>query len=130
MEVNRSYDTYLSLNTKSFEVFLATETTFDQRASVVFNKYTKPLLRIAAEERELFEDSEVGGVMINTRWKMKKTSGNLSLALFEQIVLVTEKEQLDHYIGDTITDQELLDQSTLIAIKEGEEPYVIKLHLE
>jgi len=130
MQVNRSYDTYLSLNTKSLKKFLDTKTTFDQRASVIFNKYTKPLLKIAAEEREILEDSKVAGLMINTRWKVKKTSGNLSLTLFEQIVLVTKKEQVDHYMEGAITDQELLDQSTLIAINEGENPHIINLHLE
>jgi hypothetical protein len=130
MQVDKSYDTYLSLNTKSLEIFLDTKTTFDQRASVVFNKYTKPLLKIAAEEREIFEDSKVAGLMIHTRWRVKKTSGNLSLTLFEQIVLVTKKEQVDHYMEGAITDQELLDQSTLIAIKEGENPHIINLHVE
>jgi hypothetical protein len=130
MQVNRSYDTYLSLNTKSLKIFLDTKTTFDQRASVIFNNYTKPLLKIAAEERELFEDSKVAGIIINTRWRVKKTSGNLSLTLFEQIVLVTKKEQVDHCMEGAITDQELLDQSTLIAINEGENPHIINLHLE
>lgn len=131
MRLNKSYDTYLSLNTKSSELFLDSKTRFEQRTSVIFNNYTKPLLKIAAEERVILQDSNVAGIMINTRWKVKKTlQGKYSVILFEQISLVTQKEQIDKYLRDTITDQELLDQSTLIAINEGESPQIIRLHLE
>ena len=130
MRVNRSYATYLSLNTKSLKQFLDTKTTFNRRASLIFNTYTKPLLKIAAKEKEILKDSKVAGIMINTRWKVEKTLGALSITVFEQLTLVAKKEQVDHYMEDTITDQELLDQSTLIAINEGENPCIVELHLE
>jgi hypothetical protein len=52
------------------------------------------------------------------------------ITLLEQIPLETHKGQVDHYVEGTITDQELLDQSPLIAINEGENPHIINLHLE
>jgi hypothetical protein len=52
------------------------------------------------------------------------------ITLLEQISLETHKEQVDHYVEGAITDLELLDQSTLIAINEGENPHIINLHLE
>jgi len=131
IKVNTPYDTYLSLNTKSSKLFLDRKTSFEQRASIIFNNYIKPLLKIAAEERAILQESRVAGIMINTRWKVKKIlKGKYPIALFEQVSLVTKKEQIDKYLRDTITDQELLNQSSLIAINEGENPQIIRLHLE
>ncbi|KPJ59250.1 MAG: hypothetical protein AMJ42_02135 [Deltaproteobacteria bacterium DG_8] len=131
MQVDTSYDTYLSLNTKSSKLFLDSKTSFEQRVSIIFNKDIKPLLKISAEEREILQDNNIAGIMINTRWKVKKIlKEKYPITLFEQVSLITQKEQIDKYLRETITDQELLDQSTLIAISEGESPQIIKLHLE
>ena len=98
---------------------------------MIFKKYIKPLLKIAAKEREILKDSTVAGIMINTRWEVKKTlKGQYSLISFEQVSLVTPKEQIDKYLRDTITDQELLDLSTLIAMKERGSPQIIRLRLK
>lgn len=131
IRVSRSYDTYLSLNTKSSKLFLDAKIQLNQRASNIFKNYTKPLLKIAAEEIEILKDSKVAGIMINTRCKVKKIiKEEYPITLFEQFSLVTQKEQVDKYMRGTINDQELLDQSTLIVISEGENPHTIKLHLE
>lgn len=131
IQVKGFYDIYLSLNTKSSKIFLDSKTDLEQRASMIFKKYIKPLLKIAAKEREILKDITVAGIMINTRWEVKKTlKGQYSLISFEQVSLVTPKEQIDKYLRDTITDQELLDLSTLIAIKERGSPQIIRLRLK
>lgn len=131
IRVNTSYDTYLSLNTKSSKLFHDTKITFEQRASTIFNKYIKPLLKISAEEKEILQDNNVAGIVINTRWKVKKIlKGKYSITLFEQVSLVTKKGQIDKYLRQAITDQELIDQSILIALNEGESHKIIKLYLE
>ena len=131
IRVDTSYDTYLSLNTKSSMLFLDTKTSFEQRVSIIFNKYIKPLLKISAEETEILQDNNVAGIMINTRWKVKKIlKEKYPITLYEQVSLITKKDQTENYLRHTITDQELLDQSTLIALNEGESLQIIKLHLE
>jgi len=131
IRVDTSYDTYLSLNTKSSILFLDTKTSFEQRVSIIFNKYIKPLLKISAEETEILQDNNVAGIMINTRWKVKKMlKEKYPIISYEQVSLITKKDQIENYRRHTITDQELLDQSTLIALNEGESLQIIKLHLE
>jgi len=131
IRVDTSYDTYLSLNTKSSMLFPDTKTSFEQRVSIIFNKYIKPLLKISAEETEILHDNKVAGIMINTRWKVKKVlKEKYPITLYEQVSLITKKVQLENYLKHTLTDQELLDQSTLIALNEGESLQIIKLHLE
>ena len=131
LQIKKTFDTYLSLNTKTNELFLNNKTDYEQRLSTVFNRYLKPLLKIAAEEKEILEDTNIVGIMISTQWKVKNPlKGKYDMILQEQVSLVSPKEQIDKYLKDEITDQELLDQSTLIVINEDESPRIIKLVLK
>ena len=69
--------------------------------------------------------------MISTQWKVKNPlKGGHDVILQEQVSLVSPKEQIGKYLRDKITDQELLDQSTLIVINEDKNPRIIKLILK
>jgi len=131
LQIKSTYDTYLFINTKISQSFNDNKTTFEQRATTIFTDYTKHLLTLAAQERELLQDRALAGIMINTRWKteraLKETYRTIS---FEEITLVAQKEQIDSYLRATITDQELLDQSTIITLREGEDPQIVKLRLD
>ena len=131
LRVNKHYKTYLSLNTKSSKLFIDTKKDYKQRLSIIYNHYLKPLLKIAAVEREMLNDVNITGIMINTQWNVKKSlKRRYDITLCEQVSLVTLKEHIDKYLEDKIADQELLDLSTFIAINEGENPRIIKLILE
>jgi hypothetical protein len=79
----------------------------------------------------MLNDVNITGIMINTLWEVKKSlKRRYDITLCEQVSLVTLKEHIDKYLKDKITDQELLDLSTLIATNEGENPRIIKLILE
>lgn len=131
IRINKAYDTYLSLNTKSSLQFPDSNTTFEQRVSTAFKRYIKPLLKIAAKERVILADSAIAGIAITARWKVKKIlKEKHHVIVFEQVSLVTQKEQIENYLSARITDQELLDQSTLFSSNEGESLKIIKLHLE
>jgi len=73
LQIKSTYDTYLSINTKTSQLFNDNKTTFDQRAKAVFTSYTKPLLTLAAQEKELLQDTALAGIMVNTRWKIERT---------------------------------------------------------
>ncbi len=131
LQIKKTFDTYLALNTKISKLFLNNKKDYEQRLSIVFNHYLKPLLKIAAEEKEILRDVNIVGIMISTQWKVKNPlKGKYYIILNEEVSLVTPKEQIGKYLRDKITDQELLDQSTLIAINEDESPHIIKLLLE
>lgn len=131
LQIKKTFDTYLSLSTKIYDLFHNNKTDYEQRLSTVFNRYLKPLLKIAAEEKEILEDTNIVGIMISTQWKVKNPlEGEYAIILQEQVSLVSPKEQIDKYLKDEITDQELLDQSTLIVINEDESPRIIKLTLK
>jgi len=130
IRISKSFDTYLSLNTKSSK-FFSDDTTFEERASLVFTHYLKPLLTIAVQERTLMHDSALAGVAITTRWKVKKLlKEKHRISLSEQVSLITHKEQIDKFLTHSLTDQELLDQSTLISTNEEQNSQIIKLHLK
>ena len=131
LQIKKTFDTYLSLNTKIYELFLNNKTDYEQRLSIVFNRYLKPLLKIAEGEKEILRDTNIAGIMISTQWKVKNPlKGGHDVILQEQVSLVSPKEQIGKYLRDKITDQELLDQSTLIVINEDKNPRIIKLILK
>ena len=53
LQIKKTFDLYLSLNTKTAKIFQEDQTNFEQRAAVIFISYIKPLLTIAAQEKEL-----------------------------------------------------------------------------
>jgi hypothetical protein len=131
LQIKSTYDTYLFINTKISQHFNDNKTTFEQRARAIFTNYTKHLLTLAAQEKELLQDSALAGIIINTRWKTERTSQKeYHTVFFEEITLAVQKEQADNYLSATITDQELLDQSTIIALREGDNPQIIRLPLD
>ena len=131
LQIKKTFDTYLSLNTKIYELFLNNKTDYEQRLSIVFNRYLKPLLKITAEEKEILGDIDIAGIMISTQRKVNNPlEGGYDIILQEQVSLVSPREQTGKYLRDEITDQELLDLSTLIVINEDKTPRIIKLILK
>ena len=131
LQIKKTFDLYLSLNTKSAKIFQEDQTSFEQRAATIFNRYIKQLLTIAAQEKELLKNELLSGIMINNRWQTERMlNPQYTSVSFEQITLVAQKKEIDDYLNNSITDQELIDQSTLIALKDGETPRIINLPLE
>ena len=131
LQIQSTYDTYLSINTKTSHLFNDNKTTFEQRTKEVFMNYTKPLLTLAAQEKELLQDTALSGIMVNTRWKIERTlKKEYRTISFEELTLVAQKELIAHYLSSAITDQELLDQSTIIALREDATPQIIQLRLD
>jgi lipopolysaccharide export LptBFGC system permease protein LptF len=129
--MEKTFDLYLSLNTKSPRVFREDETTFEQRAAAIFNSYIKQLLIIAAQEKEILNDEVVTGIMVNNRWQIETIlNPQYQSVSFEQLTFVAPKKEINDYVNHLITDQELLDRSILIALQNGETPRMITLSLE
>lgn len=131
LQLKSSYDTYLSINTRSSASFSADESSFEKRASQIFTTYSKPLLSIAAAERAVVEDDAVAGIMVSTRWNVEKEiQPDYGFTTYEEINLVVQKQQINGLLAAALSDQQLLDQSTVIALSEGEIPRIIQLTLE
>jgi hypothetical protein len=131
LQMEKTFDLYLSLNTKSPQVFQEDKTTFEQRAATIFNRYIKQLLILAAQEKEVLNDEAITGIMVNSRWQIETILNPQYQSIsFEQLTFVTPKKEVDGYLNHLITDQELVDRSILIALQNGETPRVITLSLE
>ena len=131
LQIKKTFDLYLSLNTKSAKIFQEDQTSFEQRAATIFNRYIKQLLTIAAQEKELLNNEEITGIMINNRWQTeKKLNPPYKSISFEQVTFVAQKKEIDDYLNHLITDQELVDRSIFIALQDGETPRIIDLPLE
>lgn len=131
LQMEKTFDLYLSLNTKSPQVFREDETTFEQRAVAIFNSYIKQLLVIAAQEKEILNDEVVTGIMVNSRWQIETIlNPQYQSVSFEQLTFVAQKKEINDYLNHLINDQELVDRSILIALQKGETPRVITLSLE
>jgi hypothetical protein len=131
LQIKKTFDLYLSLNTKSTEIFREDQTSFEQRAATIFNRYMKQLLTIAAQEKELLNNEMITGIMINNRWQTEKMlNPQYKSVSFEQITLAVQKKEIHDFMNQSITDQELIDRSTLIALQDGETPRMINLPLE
>lgn len=131
LQLKNTYDTYLSINTRSSATFKDGKTTFGKRAASIFAAYSKPLLAIAASEKALFEDKDLAGIMISTRWGVQKNiKDKYRYATYEEMILVVRKQQIHDFMNASLTDQQLLDRSTVIALSESESPREITLTLE
>ena len=131
LQMEKTFDLYLSLNTKSPQVFQEDETTFEQRAAAIFKSYIKQLLVIAAQEKAILNDEVVTGIMVNSRWQIETIlNPQYHSVSFEQLTFVAPKKEVNDYVNHLITDQELVNRSILIALQNGETPRVITLSLE
>jgi hypothetical protein len=131
LQLKNTYDNYLSINTKCSATFSDGKTTFEKRAVTIFTDYSKPLLAIAASEKEPFEDKDVAGIMISTRWGVQKNiKDKYRYATYEEMILVVRKQQMHDFMNASLTDQQLLDRSTVIALSESESPHEVTLTLE
>ena len=131
LQIKKTFDLYLSLNTKSTEIFQEDQTSFEQRAATIFNRYIKQLLTIAAQEKELLHNELIVGIMINNRWQTEKMlNPQYKSVSFEQLTLVAQKKEINDFLNQGITDQELIDRSTLISLQDEKKPQIITLPLE
>jgi hypothetical protein len=131
LQMEKTFDLYLSLNTKSPQIFREDETTFEQRAAAIFKSYIKQLLVIAAQEKAILNDEVVTGIMVNNRWQIETIiNPQYQSVSFEQLTFVAPKKEINDYVNHLITDQELLHRSILIALQNGETPRIITLSLE
>ena len=131
LTIKSTPDTYLFINTKTSHHFNNNNTTFEQRAATIFTSYIRHLLTLAAREKELLQDRALAGIMITTRWKIENIiQKEYHTISFEEITLAARKDTAAHYLQGTITDQELLDQSTIIALREGEDPRIVEITLD
>ena len=131
LELKNKYDTYLSINTRSAASFKDGKTTFAQRAASIFAAYSKPVFAIAASEKALFEDEDVAGIMISTRWSVQKNiKDKYRYATYEEMILVVQKREIHDFMNAALTDQQLLDRSTIIALSESESPHEVTITLE
>jgi len=130
-QLKNRYDTYLSINTKCSASFNDDKTTFAKRAAAVFAAYSRPLLSIAASETALLEDTDVAGIMISTRWGVqKRIKDKYRYATYEEMIIVVQKQQIHDFMSAALTDQQLLDRSTVIALSESESPREVTITLE
>lgn len=131
LQIKKTFDLYLFVNTKSPKIFKDDQTTFEQRAAAIFNLYIKQLLTIVAQEKEVLQDEAIAGIMVNNRWQVEKMlNPQYQSVSFEQLTIAVQKKEIGDYLNQTITDQELADRSTLIALQDGETPRIINLPLE
>ncbi len=131
LQIKKTFDLYLSLNTKSAEIFQEDQTSFEQRAATIFNRYIKQLLTIAAQEKELLHNELIVGIMINNRWQTEKMlNPQYKSVSFEQLTFVAQKKEINDFLNQSITDQELIDRSTLISLQDEKKPRIITLSLE
>jgi hypothetical protein len=131
LQIKNRNDTYLSINTRSSTTFKDGKTSFEKRAASVFAEYSKPLLAIAASEKALLEDEDVAGIMIGTRWGVQKNiKDKYRYVTHEEMILVVRKQEIHEFVNNALTDQQLLDRSTVIALSESESPREITLTLE
>jgi len=125
-----SQDKYLAVNIKTSKLFHDPKTPFDKRTAQIFFKYIKPLLKIIAEEKEMLDDPLIAGVALGVRWQVKRLLwGKYEGEVQEQIQLIVLKDTLDRALAGKLTDQQLLDSSSIFLWDEvkGNQKIAIKL---
>ena len=126
-----SEDNYLAVNIKTSKLFHDSKTKFGKRTAQIFSKYIKPLLKIIAEEKEMLDDSLIAGVALGVRWQAKKILpvSRYEGEVYEQIQLIVLKDNLNRYLSGELTDQQLLDRSSVFVLddEKGNQKITIKL---
>ena len=125
-----SQNKYLAVNIKTSKLFRDSKTPFDKRTAQIFFKYIKPLLKIIAEEKKMLADPLIAGVALGIRWQVNRLLfGTYKGEVQEQIQLIVLKDTLDRALAGKLTDQQLLDSSSVFLWDEvkGNQKIAIKL---
>lgn len=126
-----SEDSYLAVNIKTSKLFHDSKTKFGKRTSQIFFGYIKPLLKIIAEEKEVLDDPLMAGVALGVRWQVTKILvGTYEGEVFEQIQLIILKDDLNRNLSGELTDQQLLDNSSIFMLSEEGKDRKIAIKLE
>ena len=126
-----SEDNYLAVNIKTSKLFHDSKTKFDKRTSQIFFRYIKPLLKIIAEEKEVLDDPLMAGVALGVRWQViKLLVGTYEGEVFEQLQLIVLKDDLNRNLSGELTDQQLLDSSSIVMLSEEGKNRKIAIKLE
>ena len=126
-----SQNKYLAVNIKKSKLFHDSNTTFDKRTAQIFFKYIKPLLKIIAEEKKMLADPLIAGVALGIRWQVNRLLfGTYKGEVQEQIQLIVLKDTLNRSLGCKLTDQQLLDSSSIFLWDEVRKNQKIAIKLE
>jgi hypothetical protein len=60
----------------------------------------------------------------------KKIKDTYRYDTYEEMILVVQKQQISDFMSGTLTDQQLLDGITIIALSESESPHAVTITLE
>ena len=126
-----SQDKYLAVNIKTSKLFNDSKTPFDKRTAQIFFEYIKPLLKIIAGEKEMLADPLIAGVALGIRWQVNRLLfGTYKGEVQEQIQFIVLKDTLNRALGGKLTDQQLLDSSSIFLWDEVRKNQKIVIKLE
>jgi tetratricopeptide (TPR) repeat protein len=99
-----------------FAFFEKGQSTYQERAAVIFTKYVRDMMEIALQEMRIMNDTDIAGVWISISWS---TMDAKSVKRGEGFSLIATKENATNFINHLLTAQAFADKSTIWGIQEG-----------
>jgi tetratricopeptide (TPR) repeat protein len=119
MKLSESDERFLALAVLApFAFFDKGQSTYQERAAVLFATYIKSLIEIALEENQVVSDPDVAGIRILISWS---TMDDRSVKRGEGFTLTATKEDCKDFASDKLTPQNFVSRVTIKGIQEGKE---------
>ena len=116
---SKSDERFLTLAVMApFAFFDKGQSTYQERAAVLFTTYIRGLIEIALQEAQVINDSDVAGVWIFISWS---TMDAKSVKRGEGFNLIATKEDCKTFASDKLSPQDFISRVTIKGIQEGKE---------
>jgi WD40 repeat protein len=117
----------------SSSYFVKPQSTYYERASVIFTKYVRSLMEIALQETGVINDPDVSGVWIFISWSTVNKQPSERVADVtkrgEGLVVIAAKNDCKKFVDSVLSPQDFASKSSMFGIQEGNDLGAISLNI-
>jgi len=117
----------------SSSYFLKPQSTYYERASIIFTKYVRSLMEIALQENGVINDPDVSGVWIFISWstinKQPSERATEVTKRGEGLVVIAAKDDCRKFVDNMLSPEDFAGKSSIFGIQEGNDLGSISLKI-
>jgi len=108
---------YFGARLGTYQKYNILRTSFEERAATATAENALPILQTIGKQQEPISDSKVSGVYFSIAWTAADFSNIYSSGDLEGIAMYINRETLQDYLSFKISNQDLINRSTVIGYK-------------
>lgn len=124
---NKTDDRYVAITViASSTYFVKEQSSYSERASIIFRKYIKNLMEIALQETQMISDPDVEGLWIFIAWSTLNEEKMLPLSnevtkRGEGFLLIASKDECKQYVANMLSPQDFVHKAAIFGVQEGKD---------